>query len=122
MGHTVKNPLTAALLHDGGHALLAAGIAYFALWFELMVLHLSPASALLLSGTVGWLLPALVQEAIDTRLFTNITKDSVHDFATYAPIFGLSLILTGRFLAGLAILALVAVVEVLFYWNLIRSK
>ena len=121
MGHTLKDPLKAALAHDGGHALTAVGVSYLIFLLLLLAIKVPPQTALVLSGLVGFLLPALVQEYLDYRKY-GLTADGVHDVATYAPILGLNLILAGQFAAGLAIFVLVAVVEVVFYWNLIRSR
>ena len=118
MGHTLKNKLLSALVHDGGHFLTGLAVAFAGTLIALS-LGASVNLGLLLGCGLGAGLLPIVQEVVDYFKFgRKVTRDGIHDIATYQPVFAFYFAYTGEWLAVGTILALVVIVEAVFYWGL----
>jgi hypothetical protein len=106
--------LTDHLLHDAGHALTAAGV-----WLAVLLLG-GPGLVGVALGTIG---VALVQESIDYFKFDKtISRDSVHDVATYQPLWIFYLLHIGQPVLALVTAGLIASSVVVFYWDKIKKR
>ena len=120
MGHNIKSPLLAALMHDGGHALTAIAVA-FAGSLVAGYLGASQSFALFIGCALGGVLLPLGQEIHDYLKYSSpgkLNRDSIHDIATYQPVWGFYFAYTGQWAALAVVLALVVIVEAVYYWGM----
>lgn len=102
------------LLHDAGHALTAAGV-----WLAVLALG-GPGLVGIVLGTV---VVPLVQEVIDYFKFgETISRDSIHDVATYQPLWIFYLLHIGQSIVALIVGLLIAVSVAVFYWDKIQNE
>lgn len=114
MSHLEGDTLRGRLLHAGGHALTGVGVSYLLLLIALTAgLPFSPA-VIIGAGVGGFVIPAVVQEGVDTDWFSQpLSLDNVRDATNYSPTLGLSLLFAGQIVGGLAVLVLAVAVEVI---------
>ncbi len=111
--HDIEDPFLAKLAHDGGHALIAASVAAALMLFDVPKL---------LAVAIGCLGMAFLQELKDFLKDKRLSRDSIHDVATYQPLWILYMLQAGEYLQATVVAILIAIVVGLFYYNEFQER